>query len=404
MRNWSLSTQSYFDGETLHGQGPYHLSIRGGKIAEITTRAPAMKADEEAAFVMPGLVEAHAHLFLDGGMLNFKNRSAHLKADPDKMMEAARRNVADSLAAGITLIRDAGDRFGINHAIRDEATRGGHGPVIRSSGLAIHRAGNYGKFMSRPVGDAADIRATIADISRQCDDLKIILTGIINFEKGCVDAPLQFSEDELKLIVEVAAEHGLPTFAHCSGIEGVRVATAAGIGSIEHGFFLDRPTLEMAAEKEIAWVPTFSPVHFQWAHPEYASWSDETVAKMRRILDNHSAFCGVAHQLGTQIVAGSDAGSQGVRHGPGLIDELFFFAEAGLPMTEILISATSRPRHLWGAAPNRIATAQPAEFITLGASPYVDRTALRDVRLVVREGRVLHRKDRNTAPSGHIYS
>jgi imidazolonepropionase-like amidohydrolase len=196
--------------------------------------------------------------------------------------------------------------------------------------------------------------------------------------------------DDLTLMIDVARDHGLRTFAHCSGIEGIRNAVEAGIGSIEHGFFMDQPMLERMAEKDIAWVQTFSPVHFQWTHPEFAKWSPQTITNIRGIVDSHLEHAALAARLGTPLVAGSDAGSHGVVHGQGLIEELLFLIEAGIPMTEVLTSATSRPRRLWGAPSNRIAADANAEFITYSTSPFENSEALRNVESVVRDGRVLH--------------
>ncbi len=69
---------------------------------------------------MPGLVEAHAHLFLDGSELDTATRNAYLSAEPAQMMATARENAAKSVRAGVTLVRDAGDKYGINHEIRRE--------------------------------------------------------------------------------------------------------------------------------------------------------------------------------------------------------------------------------------------------------------------------------------------
>lgn len=408
MQPWTIKTDSYFDGETLHDKGPYFLLIEDGKFTAIGQGEDAGQSERftahslhQTSFLMPGLTEAHAHLFLDGSNLEFASRSAYMKGPVEAMMAMARKNVDDSLACGITLIRDAGDKLGVNHAIRDKVNAENNGPLIRSAGMALHRAKNYGAFMSRAVEGDDDIRLAIAETAEKSDDLKIILTGIIDFETGLMKGKVQFSVDELKLMIEVGRQHDMVTFAHCSGIEGIRVAAEAGVGSIEHGFFMDRAALEQLAEKQIAWVPTYSPVHFQGAHPEYAKWSPETVVKLQKIVDDHLEHSAMAVEIGTPIVAGSDAGSHGVPHGTGLIDELFFMIKAGLPMKEILTSTTSRPRRLWGAQPNRISSGEGAEFITFTDSPFQRPETLRNVELVVREGRVLHRsspeKPKNTA-------
>lgn len=398
-----INTPCYFDGHIYHDSGPYRLLIKDGVICSIQKggASPVDLPDgiEQAdirnvGFLMPGLVEAHCHLFLDGGELDFKARSEYLKLPLESMLQTARDNVKSNLASGVTLIRDAGDRYGVNHAVREEFAARGEGPLIRSPGLGLRRPKKYGAFMAQEVSSAEEIRAAITARAKSADDLKILLTGIIDFEAGAVTKPPQFDLESLNLIVAVAAEHGLKTFAHCSGLDGLELAVQAGVDSIEHGFFMEEGILDVMAEKGIAWVPTFSPVHFQWERPELAGWNENTIANLRRILDDHLHYVEMAYHKGVQLVAGSDAGSHGVRHGRALIDELDFFLEAGLPMQEVLKSVTSRPRKLWGSAPANIVENSSADFVVLGSSPFERADALRDVQMVFSQGSLTNYQQR----------
>ncbi len=397
MKQLIINANSYFDGEHHHCQGPYRLLIRDGLVVQIcrgSSRTGGLAEGFEdariidAEFVMPGLVEAHCHLFLDGTELDFSARSAYLKAPFATMLETADKNVKANLESGITLIRDAGDKYGVNHAIRNELSNCG-AATIRSPGMAIRSPKQYGAFMAREVSGREDIIAAINDVAIDSDDLKILLTGIIDFEAGAVTTAPQFDMESLMLIVETAAKRGLKTFAHCSGLEGLEMAVAAGVDSIEHGFFMSEAVLDLMAQKQIAWVPTISPVHFQWARPELAGWAPNTIANLRYILDQHLYHIKKAFQKGVPLVAGSDAGSYGTGHGSALIDELFFFLEAGLPMQEVLVSATSRPRQLWGCPSNSIAEQNKAELIMLQNSPFTDPVALRQVQMVYAKGQLL---------------
>ncbi len=381
-----ICADGLFDGEKAHTDGPYLIEIEGGIIADARRCAPGTQADIRAGFVIPGLVEAHTHIFLDGSELDNATRSAYLSAEPAQMMATARENAAKSVRAGVTLVRDAGDKYGINHEIRRELRESRSLPIeVRSPGLGLKRPKRYGSFMARDIETAADIAPAVAALAQQSDDIKIILTGVIDFKAGTVKGAPQFDVDELRIIVEEAHAHGLKTFAHCSGVLGLETAVAAGVDSIEHGFFMTRDILARMAEKGIAWVPTFSPVLFQWARPEIAGWNATTVANLRRILDGHFEHAGIAHELGVALVAGSDAGSPGVDHGSALIDELFYFLEAGVPMEAVLRSATSRPRALWGAPSANIAPGNRADLVAYARSPLVEPEALRRPLAVVKD-------------------
>ena len=385
MNTLVIVADSYFDGTRHHDRGPYTIEVVDGRIAEIVSgersgsdwKTPVLRAP----FVMPGLVEAHCHLFLDGAELDFQKRKAYLSAPFDEMLAVGRRSLQQNLGAGITLIRDAGDLHGVNTRLK--ADLAGQWPELRSPGRALRKAGRYGGFMAVEVSDGESIVRTVRELVATADDIKILLTGIIDFEKGCMKGGLQFSIEEAQLIVRTARELGKRTYAHCSGVEGLEVAVAVGIDSIEHGFFMTHDVLRAMADRGIAWVPTFSPVQFQHDRPELAGWNPETVAGLRRILDNHREHLALAGELGVPIVAGSDAGSYGVPHGQGLIDELFFQNAAGMSVEQCLASATSVPRRLWGCESADIAPGRRANLIVLESSPFRELAALRRVRQIV---------------------
>lgn len=384
MESYAVVTATFFDGEQYHAAGPYSVVVEQGAIADIAhgdvSGALAGRGIQvtNEAFIMPGLVEAHSHLFLDGGQLDFSVRNEYLNASGEEMLAVARDNIVANLAAGVTLVVDAGDRYGVNHKSRLESGR----VTVRSAGMALRRPGRYGGFMAREVTSGEEISRAIREISASADDLKVILTGIIDFKAGLVKGEPQFDREELRSIVLQARECGLRTFVHCSGIAGLEVAVAAGVDSIEHGFFMNRDILKTMVDKGISWVPTVSPVHFQWQHPEIAGWDGQTVANLRRILDSHLEHVALAADMGVPLISGSDAGSHGVRHGEALIDELDFFSRAGLSMEEVLKSVTSRPRSRWGVEAATLTAGQRTDFIALEGSPFDDPSFLHRVKAV----------------------
>lgn len=381
----TLVVGSYFDGERHFERGPYALRFDGAVLRAIDPAAPDTPLD--AAFAMPSLVEAHAHLFLDGGVLDLKERASAMKADREAMLGTAHRSLRQARASGIGLVRDVGDRWGINHQLRDE-TRGRRGAQVRSCGVALRRPGRYGGFMGREVADDDAMLAAVDEIAARGDDVKVLLTGIIDFATGTVPGTPQFDADALRLITHRAREHGRPTLAHCSGLAGLEVAVAGGIGSVEHGFFMTRAILERMAGEGTAWVPTFAPVAFQGARPEFAGWPPETVAVIGGILQSHRDHVALAQQMGVPVLCGTDAGSHGVEHGRALVDEMMVLLDCGLPMDAVLRAATSLPRRLWGAPANDLVPGARPDLLLLRESPFRNPEALRAPLAVGEAGEV----------------
>jgi imidazolonepropionase-like amidohydrolase len=112
------------------------------------------------------------------------------------------------------------------------------------------------------------------------------------------------------------------------------------VDSIEHGFFVRADQLSKMRDRQIAWVPTFAPVQKQVDHASMMGWEAEVVLNLKRILDQHASALVKAHELGVQIIAGSDAGSYGVMHGLGLLDELELMERAGISPLAVINSAT----------------------------------------------------------------
>jgi imidazolonepropionase-like amidohydrolase len=386
-QDFAVSVDEWFDGDRHHAE-PATFVVEDGVIADIAQgdHGPAL-ADRGLAvvrggFLMPGLVDAHVHLFLDGAPTDGPTRSAHLKKPLEELTEAARQSARQSLDCGVTLVRDAGDRHGINNRVRDEARRGDGLARVRSGGLGVKRPKRYGAFMAQDVEDNEAIRASVARLAADNDEIKLILTGIIDFDAGAVTDEPQFDLESTRLVVETARAHGRQTFAHCSGEKGLDIAARAGIGSIEHGFFMTREILAIMRDRQVAWTPTFCPVHFQWAKPEAVGWSANTVGNLRRILDRHAEHLRLADEMGVPLLMGTDAGSMGVEHGRAMLDEIDRYLEAGLTLERTLAAATSAARRHFGAPSVRLDRGAPFEAVLLDESPFGMLSALRRPRRV----------------------
>lgn len=373
-----IQVETYFDGDRYFNDGPYLIFITDGCINNIV-RKHQVNSDLflqpghnliTSSFAMPGLAEGHAHLFLAGEELDFEKRSKYLRSHLSSFLETGRNNLQKSLEAGITLVRDAGDIHGVNTILRN--SRNGSLPHIRSAGKALRKKGRYGSFMGVEVEKRDDFDHTIVKLASHADELKILLTGIIDFEKGEVKGAPQFDLDELKHITSVCKDLKLRNFVHCSGSEGIDIAIEAGINSIEHGFFMMEHHLSRMTDQDMEWVPTFSPVKFQLENPELAGWNKQSQNAIRAILDNHHEMVGRGGEIGLHIIPGSDAGSYGVEHGKSLLDEIVHLVNSGLSLTQVLHNATILVREKWNLPLNYLRIGNKEPFVLLEEDPFAN--------------------------------
>lgn len=366
---YSISAESYFDGEDYHCNGPYSIVVEDDRIARIGKLEQVPPGGTLLPFVMPGLTEAHCHLFLKGEELDFSRRSEYLKSSFEEKMKTGRENLNKNTAYGVTCLCDAGDNYGVNVHLQKNSFPG---ISIRQAEKGIRKKGRYGSFLARPGDSAEEFEEAVRTVASKGDVLKIVLTGIIDFESGQVKGEPQFSMEELKFLVGLSELYGLKTMTHCSGVEGLEMAVEAGVGSIEHGFFMNDTILSKMRDKNIAWVPTFIPVQFQLNNPRYAGWNDKSISGLEKILEEHRKFLLKAEARGNVIFTGSDAGSYGVEHGVSFMEELRLNYEAGVSLSNLLNWATIAPRKFWQMEDHSIKAGKRADIIVLEGNPFKD--------------------------------
>ena len=196
--------------------------------------------------------------------------------------------------------------------------------------------------------------------------------------------------EEICELVSAATSLGKQTFAHASGDEGIERAIDGGVDSIEHGFFLRTDQLQKMRDRQTAWVPTFAPVQKQVDHANLMGWDAKVVKNLEGILAQHAATLVKAHELGVQIIAGSDAGSYGVKHGVGLLEELELMEGAGLSPLCVINSATGAGSMRLGFK-EKFGQIKPgflSRFILTRYSPLKTVANLRKRRFVIFDGAV----------------
>jgi imidazolonepropionase-like amidohydrolase len=343
--------------------------------------------------LLPGLIDAHTHMFLEGGVLDLEKRAAFLKQSPEELLKQAKARLEKIWRIGVTAMRDCGDKDCVGLSLSRLCSSPDRPlmPYIDSPGAAIHHRGRYGSFMAEPIDDFPTLTECVAArIKAGADRIKIIPTGIINFKQGAVTAAPQMTTEEIAAIVIAAKSHNRQTIAHASGDDGIERVIEGGVDSIEHGFFLRDDQLAKMRDRQVAWVPTFSPVQKQVDHADRLGWDAQVVTNLQRILDRHAATLVKAHAMGVQVIAGSDAGSCGVAHGLGFLEELEFMERAGLAPAAIIHSAT-------GASAGRLAFKEKfgeikpgylSRFILTRHSPLETVANLRKEKIVVFDDQV----------------
>ncbi len=383
--------QVVYDGEAIRfvgrdGAGPPPEVLRPGQ------RHPDVDAPEST--MLPGLIDAHAHLFLEGGELDSARRAAYLKLTPAEFLAEASGRLEKLVRLGVTGVRDAGDKHGVGLALSRRCVGEPRPlmPYVDSPGAAIHHRGRYGSFMAEPAEDFESPAAAVeARVRAGADRIKLIATGIINFQKGRVTSAPQMSTAEIAGYVAAAGRLGRQTFAHASGDTGIDPVIEGGVDSVEHGFFIRDDQLARMRDRRTAWVPTFVPVQKQVDHADVMGWNSEVIGHLRGMLERHAASLARAHAMGVIIVAGSDAGSCGVAHGFGLLDELELMERAGMPAIAVINAATgaSAARFGYREAMGRIAPGCRSRFILTRFSPLETVANLRRPRVVIFDGTVL---------------
>lgn len=292
--------------------------------------------------LLPGLIEAHAHLFLEGGELNPEKRKTHLQKNNKQLFDEARSRTEKLIKTGIIAVRDAGDKNSVGLSLNKlYKSKKSLIPFVESPGAAINKEGHYGKFISTPLENYNSPEECVASrLQEGAQRIKLIATSIINLEEGRVTKEPQMTIQDIRDLVRAARSFGLETFAHATGSDGIENVIEGNVGSVEHGFFIKDDQLAKMRDKQIAWVPTFAPIQKQIQYADQLGLNEKIIHNLRKILEQHSNSLTKAYEIGTPIVAGSDAGSLGVEHGLGLIYELELMENAGISLLTIINSAT----------------------------------------------------------------
>lgn len=260
--------------------------------------------------------ECHAHVIMDG-----KNYQRAVKLHENGVQdEIIRKCFKTYKENGVTFVRDGGDALGVSRRAKELAEE--YGISYRTPVFAIHKKGNYGSIVGLGFSDMKEYHRRVLEAKSQgADFIKIMTTGLLDFDNhGAVTGtPLEASE--VKEMVHIAHEEGFSVMSHTNGVYGVQAAIMAGVDSIEHGNYMDEETIDMLAQSSVVWVPTLVTVRNLEGSGRY---QDEVLIPIMKAAERSLKL---AYKKGVKVALGSDAGAYLVPHGKGIKDELQAFVQ-----------------------------------------------------------------------------
>ena len=384
--------------------------ISDGKILEVTKGFTKPRTDDtlidlSGYTVLPGLMDMHVHL---SGESNPKRYMERFTLDLDDYAFRATQYAERTLMAGFTTVRDLGGS--VNTSMRDAINKGYIvGPRIFSAGKSLATTGGHAdptngmrfELMGDPgpaegvVNGIADARKAVRQRYKNSADLvKITATGGVLSVAKSGENP-QFKEEEIRAIVETAADYDMHVAAHAHGAEGMKRAVRAGVRSIEHGTLMDAETMRLMKKHGTYYVPTISAGEFVAEKAKVDGYYPEIIRpKAAKIGPQIKITLSKAYKAGVKIAFGTDSG---VSYHGNNGREFQYMVEAGMQPMETIQSATKVAAELLGNSDTfgTVEAGKAADIIAVKGNPVEDITILQNVSFVMKGGTVFKNETRD---------
>ncbi len=361
---------------------PGSVLIDGALIAQGSAdESPHRAIDIEGCTVIPGLIEGHAHLCFNAGA----NWRAVYDADSPESMLLRMTGVARRMVeAGLTTVRDLGAPTELAVGLRDAIAEGlVVGPSLLVAGAPITTTAGHCYFIGGEADGELAVRVAVRErVKAGVDWIKVMASGG-NMTPGSNVNAAQYTVEELSAVVEEAHRLGTRVAAHCHGIEGIKVAVAAQVDTLEHCSFQtpdgaqkDDRLIEEIARHGIVVSPTVSVGLEQSRGTE--RW------------DRRAALTSALFEAGCEVMMSTDCGIPRVPH-ESLAGGMRVLADlTGLSAIETLKLATSTSARLLALDDRGVIEAgRRADLLVVEGDPTEDLGALERVRHVIVNGAIV---------------
>lgn len=379
------------------------IIVQGNKIASVEkgfmAATPADRViDLKARTVTPGWMDMHVHLSSETSPTQYIEQFQLNEADfAYKSVLFAKR----TLLAGFTTVRDAGGN--IVPALRNAINAGTvEGPRIVAAGKAIGSTGSHADptngYRRDLVGNPGP-EAGVANGVDECmkavrqrykdgaDVIKIMSTGGV-LSIAASGSGAQFTEEEIKAIVQTAADYGMRVMCHAHGAEGIKRAIRGGVASIEHGSLLDDECIGLFKRYGTWYVPTLTAGRSVADSARKPGYYPAVVAqKASEIGPKLKASFARAYREGVKIAFGTDAAV--FRHGNNWL-EFTYMIEAGMKPMDAIKAATIHAATLIGRQDvlGTVEAGKLADIVAVDGDPLKDPQAFGRVVFVMKDGAV----------------
>ncbi len=379
------------------GRGLRHpradLLIDGGRIVAIDPGGIPAGADRIAGAtvldlagmtVVPGLMNAHAHITLDGS----PDPGATLAAEtPAETAIRSARRLRETVESGVTTIRDVGAVGGIDIALRAMVERDEIvGPRMLTCGRVITMTGGHGHWMGVECDGPDEVRKGVrGQIKAGATAIKLMATGGMMTPNQRAGAP-QLTEAEMAAAVEEAHKADRVVAAHVESDDGGRNAVRAGVDSVEHGHGMGAETIALMLDRGTFLDPTILSDRAILEGGTELGIPDYVVDKCRDLTATLQRTLEIAFARGVPIAAGNDGGAPLVHIGD-MASELEIYVELGMHPRDALAAATINDARLFRLPDvGYVEEGWVADLLAVTGDPLATPSALRDPAIVILRG------------------